>query len=59
MLSRKHFVQFAKVLLTVQDREERTRQAKTIIDMCKKENPRFDVNTFLIASGLCDKIGRI
>ena len=51
-MTRKDFEKLAAAISKIKDLEERREVAKLIVDMCRKDNPRFDEDRFFRACGL-------
>jgi hypothetical protein len=49
MFTRKHFVQLAKAIASVENASDRSKLADTIGAVCRESNPRFDSAKWLKA----------
>lgn len=52
MLTKKDFVELAKIIAGITDIDDRTKAARLISALCIRSNPRFDEVKFLKACGV-------
>ncbi len=52
MMTRKHYVKFARMIAEMLDRVEARRMAEALCEEFSTDNPRFDRSRFLTACGL-------
>ncbi len=51
-MSKKHFIQIAKIVSQIENPEKRHEQAEFQASLCEKMNPRFDRARFFAACGV-------
>lgn len=51
-LSRKHFIELAKIVSNIEDCETRQKVGKEVADFCLTENPFFNKELFYEAAGV-------
>lgn len=51
-MTKKHFIEFAKAISEIEDRDARKRVANVIAVVAAKMNPRFDAQKFFAACGV-------